>query len=61
MCTSCSETERPSAETASFPNIVFILADDMGMGDVGAYNPASKVPTPSLDTLAASGMRFRPI
>jgi arylsulfatase A-like enzyme len=37
---------------------VFILADDMGMGDVGAYNPASKVPTPSLDTLAASGMRF---
>ena len=40
------------------PNIVIILADDMGMGDIGAYNPTSKVPTPNLDTLAESGMRF---
>ncbi|MCP4046709.1 MAG: arylsulfatase [Gammaproteobacteria bacterium] len=59
--TSCSKTETPiapDAETVSPPNIVIILADDMGMGDVGAYNAASKVPTPGLDTLAASGMRF---
>ena len=40
------------------PNIVFILADDLGYGDVGCYNPQSRVPTPSLDRLAAEGMRF---
>ena len=56
--TSCSQLEEPTAEAESLPNIVMILADDMGMGDVGAYNAASKAPTPSLDSLAASGMRF---
>ncbi len=40
------------------PNIVFVLADDMGWGDIGAYNPQSGVPTPNLDRLAAHGMRF---
>ena len=40
------------------PNIVFILADDLGYGDVGCYNPRSQVPTPNLDRLAAQGMRF---
>ena len=46
------------ADTPPLPNIVIILADDMGMGDIGAYNPTSKVPTPNLDTLADMGMRF---
>lgn len=40
------------------PNIVYILADDMGYGDMGGNNPASKIPTPNLDRLAAQGMRF---
>lgn len=40
------------------PNIVYILADDLGFGDLGVYNPASKIPTPNLDRLAAQGMRF---
>jgi len=40
------------------PNIVLILADDMGYGDAGCYNPASRVPTPSIDRLAAQGARF---
>jgi arylsulfatase A len=40
------------------PNIVYILADDMGYGDVGAYNPGSKISTPNIDRLAKEGMRF---
>ena len=42
----------------SKPNIVFIMADDMGYGDVRAINPSSKIPTPHLDGLAAQGMTF---
>jgi arylsulfatase A len=40
------------------PNIVVILADDLGYGDVHCYNAQSKIPTPNLDRLAAEGMRF---
>lgn len=40
------------------PNIVFIMADDMGYGDLGCYNKKSKIPTPNMDGLAAEGMRF---
>jgi arylsulfatase A-like enzyme len=40
------------------PNIVYILADDLGYGDPGCYNPKSKIPTPNLDRLAKEGVRF---
>ena len=40
------------------PNIIYILADDMGYGDMGCNNPGCKIPTPHLDRLAAQGMRF---
>ena len=40
------------------PNIVLILADDLGYGDVSCYNSESKVATPNIDRLAKSGMRF---
>lgn len=40
------------------PNIVFILADDMGYGDVSCYNSESKIETPNMDKLAARGIRF---
>jgi arylsulfatase A-like enzyme len=43
---------------AESPNIVIILADDLGYGDPGCYNDASKIPTPSIDRLAAEGLRF---
>src|SRR2546423_12293873 len=47
-----------AAENASRPNIVFILADDLGYGDVGCFNAESKIPTPNLDRLASEGIRF---
>ena len=41
------------------PNVVVILADDLGYGDVQCYNPErGKIPTPHIDQLAAEGMRF---
>jgi arylsulfatase A len=41
------------------PNIVYILCDDLGYGDVQAFNPKrGKIATPSIDRLAAEGMRF---
>lgn len=40
------------------PNILYILADDQGYGDVGCNNPNCKAPTPVLDGLAREGMRF---
>jgi arylsulfatase A-like enzyme len=38
--------------------VVFIMADDMGYGDVGRYNADSKIPTPNMDRLAEEGMWF---
>lgn len=43
---------------ADKPNIVYILADDLGYGDLGCYNADSKIPTPRLDQLATQGLRF---
>jgi len=47
-----------AANAARKPNIIFILADDLGYGDVRCYNAQSKIPTPNLDRLAAEGIRF---
>ena len=43
---------------ASSPNIVFILCDDLGYGDVRCLNPEGKIATPHMDRLAAGGMIF---
>lgn len=51
------------AETASRPNIIVIIADDLGWGDLSCYPqnrefPDSRIRTPNLDSLAAQGVRF---
>lgn len=55
--------ERPATpRQRNLPNIVFILADDLGLGDVGAYNKDRRGDTPNIDKLAMQGvqlMRFR--
>ena len=50
-----SPASRPATRP---PNVVYILADDLGIGDVRCFNPAGKIATPTIDRLAQSGMRF---
>ncbi len=57
----CLPVPRASAQSlpgARQPNIVIILADDLGYGDLRSYNSDSKIPTRHLDRLAEEGMRF---
>ncbi|MFV0344807.1 MAG: sulfatase-like hydrolase/transferase, partial [Bacteroidales bacterium] len=44
-------------EEAKQPNILFLLADDMGYGELGVYGQ-EQIKTPILDSLAGQGMRF---
>ena len=55
-----SPTVSRAAEAApKKPNVLVILADDLGYGDVQCYNPErGKIATPHIDRLAAEGMRF---
>jgi arylsulfatase A-like enzyme len=46
------------AENATRPNVVLIMTDDLGYGDLGCYNADSKIPTPRIDRLASEGLRF---
>jgi arylsulfatase A len=49
-------SEKPVASTR--PNIIILLVDDLGIGDPGCYNAASKIRTPFIDRIAREGMRF---
>ncbi|WP_166819734.1 arylsulfatase [Thalassoroseus pseudoceratinae] len=51
-----SSQDRCSAESKERPNVVLILADDMGFSDLGCYG--GEIQTPHLDRLAANGLRF---
>lgn len=51
----CAQTKE--SEEATRPNIIFILADDLGYGDLGCYGQ-ELIETPNIDALASSGMRF---
>ena len=47
-----------SADQSPPPNIVVILADDFGVGDIQAHYPQNKIATPHLDRLVRAGMSF---
>ena len=47
-----------SQEPPKKPNIIFILADDLGYGDISSYNENSKIQTSNIDQLAAEGVMF---
>ena len=49
--------QSPLPESVVKPNIIFILADDLGYGELGCYGQ-TKIKTPNIDQLAADGMRF---
>ncbi|HLA59536.1 MAG TPA: sulfatase-like hydrolase/transferase, partial [Puia sp.] len=40
------------------PNIIFIVADDLGYGNLTSYNPSHKVPTPNIDRIGKEGIKF---
>jgi len=55
----CSPKQAAEQEIESKPpNIIYVLADDLGYGDLSAFNPEGKISTPHLDQLAAEGMKF---
>lgn len=54
----CASAPRRTAAGPSRPNIVILLADDMGYGDLSCLNPESKIPTPNMDRLSREGISF---
>lgn len=57
LATACQRAEQPESSAAAQPNILLIVADDLGYGDLGSYGQKN-IQTPVLDRLAGEGMRF---
>lgn len=62
LCCACTSSASKS-DGQSKPNIIVVMADDIGLGDIGFYHKqrtgqAPLVPTPNLDILVDEGMRF---
>jgi arylsulfatase A-like enzyme len=56
---SCSHSSGETTQAKKkYPNIVYILADDLGYGDVKCFNAKSKIPTPNMDAMASNGIMF---
>lgn len=56
-CQNKKTTEKGEVQTNQKPNIIYILADDLGYGDLGVYGQ-TKIETPNIDRLAKEGMLF---
>lgn len=57
-CNSPKKKTPKEKKAISFPNVVYILADDMGYGDISALNPESGIPTPNMDNIIKNGISF---
>lgn len=58
---SCKTSKKLSSNVttkSTAPNIIYILADDLGYGDIKSFNPESKIPTINLDNMASNGVMF---
>lgn len=55
LFTNCSSEKK---EQSIPPNIIFVLADDLGYGDISVYAENNKIKTPNIDKIAVAGMRF---
>jgi arylsulfatase A len=57
---SCNTNQKANKENTAKkqPNIIYVLADDLGYGDITAFNKDSKISTPNIDKMAAEGMKF---
>ncbi len=58
LCISSSDEKVASEIEKELPNIIYILADDLGYGDISSFNPNGKIKTPHIDKLAEEGMKF---
>ena len=56
-CGACAQKQQNSSPDITRPNVLFILCDDMGYGDLGCYGQPY-INTPNIDSLAANGMMF---
>ena len=57
VCTATMGAKKAKANNQQKPNVIIILADDLGYGDLGCYG-AKNVETPNVDKLAKQGIRF---
>ncbi len=55
LFSACQNAEEAAPQK---PNVIIVLADDLGYGDIGAFNPQSMIKTPFIDQIAAEGMMF---
>ena len=57
LLSGCGSTQQKAEEPAKHPNVVYLIADDLGIGDLSCYG-ATKIHTPNLDKLASQGLQF---
>ena len=52
------ETRAKADDAAKLPNVIVVMADDLGIGDLSATNPECKIKTPHLQQMADEGLTF---